>query len=562
MLEELTIRNYALIDSLSVRFPDGFCVLSGETGAGKSILVGALSLILGAKADQDVIRTGKDEAEVSGVIKINGNREAENWLRERDITAEEGFVVLRRIIKRTGRGGVYIQSTPVTLGDLQIFTSFLVDLHGQHEHQSLFSLDNHRKYLDRYGGLSDRLDGFLQKFTILAELKKNYENLTASEKERSREYDLLSYAVEEIDKAGILPGEEEALIKERKILIEHEKLQSLVQESLEAFSDSKGSVLGLLRRGLNALSGAAAIDESLSVDVTRLENSYFELEDAIETIKKYDAGESFNPERLEYCEERLAVLHRLGKKYGPAVEEILKYREEAKSKIEGIENFSDEKRKYEEKIRELEQTLLSEAGTFSEQRNKTAIRLEGEIEEALKSLGMKKIRFKVRVEKKESPNGGIICGPTGFDTVSFLISPNPGEPLKPLRSIASGGELSRVMLAVKTILAESDDIRCLIFDEIDSGIGGEVALSVGEFLHRLSRNKQVLVITHLASIAAQADCHFRVEKNVDEERTYTDIKTIEGRGRIKEIARMLSGEPNGAASLSHAEDILKKYGAL
>ncbi len=558
MLEELHIRNYALIDALSVRFPGGFCVLTGETGAGKSILIGALGLILGSKAEPDIIRTGRDEAEVSGVIRVSGNADAEKWLRDRDISVEDGAVVIRRVVKRSGRGGVYIGSAPVSLGDLQGFSSLLVDLHGQHEHQSLFSQDSHRRFLDRYGGLSERVAGFADAFSNLSEMKKNWDALTAAERDRERDFELLSFAVDEIGKAALRPDEEEDLGKERKILQEHEKLSALMADVMDRLAENRGGAVGFLRRGLSSLKSAAAIDERLAEPAKRLENLFFELEDVVETVK---AGEvsNFDPDRLEAVEERLAAIHKLKKKYGATAADVLAYRDEAKRKLEGIENYDQEKTRLKGEIEKAESALFAEAVSVSDARRAAAARLQGEIEKALGALGMRKIRFQVLVERKESPQGRPVCGPSGIDSVSFLISPNPGEPLKPLRSIASGGELSRVMLAIKTILAESDDIRCLVFDEIDSGIGGEVAVAVGEFLRRLSRSKQVLVITHLASIAAQASAHLLVEKNVDQGRTYTDIKTIEGPERIKEVARMLSGEPEGAASLSHAENLLQKY---
>lgn len=556
MLEELHVRNYALIDALSVSFGGGFCVLTGETGAGKSILIGALGFILGGKADSDVIRTGKDEAEVSGVFRVEGNGDALAWLEEREIASDDGCVVIRRILRRAGRGSAFIQSTPVSLSDIQTFTGFLVDIHGQHEHQSLFSTDNHRRFLDRYAGLSDRVHAFTEKFTELSELRKSLDALVASERERLREEELLAFAVDEIDKAGMRPGEEEELLRERKLLMEHEKLFSFVNDAATALADYRGGSLGLARKSVG---GAAVIDESLKDLERRLDNSFFELEDVAEALKKYQAGKEFDPERLEACEERLALIHRLEKKYGSSVKEMLDYRAEAGKKLEGIRNFDEEKNALEERVRDAEQALLAEAEAVSDERKRAALEIEGEIEKALRDLGMKRIVFKVLIERKESPRGGTLCGPAGLDAVSFLISPNPGEPLKALKTIASGGEISRVMLAIKTILAESDDVRCLVFDEIDAGIGGEVAVAVGAFLRRLGGFKQVLCITHLASIAAQADRHLRVEKNVDKERTYTDIKSIEGIERVREIARMLSGEPEGAASLSHAEELLKKF---
>jgi DNA repair protein RecN (Recombination protein N) len=558
MLEELHVRNYALIDNISVSFPSGFCVLTGETGAGKSILVGALSLLLGGRAGEDIIRSGTDEAEVSGVFRVGGNRDARAWLAERQIADEGGSVLVRRVIKRTGRGGIFIGASPAPLSELQGFAALLVDLHSQHEHQSLFSVENHRRFLDRYAGLEERVGAFTVRFAELAGLRGKYGELTSAEKDRRRDMELLSFAVQEIGDAGLREGEEEELAAERKILHEHEKLTAQIEEASGCLAESRGGAVSLVRKALAALKAAAAIDGKLTEAGSRLENLFFELEDVTEVIKNAPPT-AFDPERLEAIEERLALIHRLKKKYGGGVKDVLAYRVDAGKKLETLTNFDGEKSRLEADIKLLEQELLAEAAKISEARKAAASGLEKEIETALGSLGMKKIRFCVAVEKKESGQGKPVCGSYGLDLVSFLLAPNPGEPLKPLKSIASGGELSRVMLAIKTILAEQDDIGCLIFDEIDTGIGGEVAVAVGEFLRRLSVHKQVLAITHLASIAVLAKAHLRVEKRIDKERTFTDIISIDGTQRIREIARMLSGEPEGAASMMHAEELLKKY---
>ncbi|MDR3200089.1 MAG: DNA repair protein RecN [Spirochaetales bacterium] len=558
MLEDLHIRNYALIDNISVTFPPGFCVLTGETGAGKSILVGALSLLLGAKAGEDVIRSGADEAEVSGVFRVEGNRDAEAWLAGREISADGGSLVIRRVVRRAGRGGIFIGTSPAPLADLQAFAALLVDLHSQHEHQSLFSEENHRRFLDRYAGLEERVRTFTTGFSALAELRKKQEELLAAQRDRERDREIFSFAVREIGEAALKDGEEEELERERKILHEHEKLSLHVSGAVDNLAENQGGALGFMRKALADVKAAAAIDKRFSEALSRLENLFFELEDVGEVIKSRRPGD-FDPDRLEAIEERLALIHKLKKKYGASAADVLAYREEAEKKLETLTNFDSEKNRLEADIKNREQELLSEAAKISELRKAAASALEKEIEAALGSLGMKKIRFNVAAQKKESAVGKPVCGPYGLDTVSFLIAPNPGEPLKPLKAIASGGELSRVMLAIKTILAEQDDIGCLIFDEIDSGIGGEVAVAVGEFLAKLAAHKQVLAITHLASIAAQARGHLRVEKRVDAGRTFTDIIAIDGNQRIREIARMLSGEPEGAASIHHAEELVKKY---
>jgi len=559
MLEELHIRNYALIDTLSIRFTKGLTILSGETGAGKSILVGALGIVLGAKVTGDVIRTGAEEAEVTAIIRTEGNREAEEWLKQKDISDEEGSIILRRILRRNGRGASYIQHVPVTLGDLQEFTSLLVDLHGQHEHQSLFHEENHRKFLDRFAGISDRVEAFSTRFQELAYLRKKREELGKTEKERLRELDYLRFAVEEIDKANLREEEEEELSREKKILLSHEKLVKTLNEVIGELSTGREGVVGSIRRSQNLLLSLVSIDPSLEMYQKRLETVYYELLDIVESLKSNAEKRVFHPERLEKIEERLGALYKLEKKYGPTLKDVFQFKEKSVERIRELESTTVEMEELDQTIADTEKQLLEEAGQISEIRKKEASRLQDLITEALKRLGMKKIRFEVSLNRRESNPGVILCGPYGYDAISFLISPNPGEPLKPLKEIASGGEVSRIMLGIKTVLAEADSIGCLIFDEVDAGIGGEAAVVVGDYLQNLSRSKQVLVITHLASLAARGDQHFRVEKIVEGNRTRTDIKSIKDEERIREIARMLSGEPEGKVSLIHAEELLMKY---
>lgn len=562
MLEELTIKNYALIDSITVRFSDGLNILSGETGAGKSILVGALGLLLGMKAETTAIRTGADEASVSGIIRVDGNREALAWLSAHDIEPEDGTVIIRRSLKQSGRGAIYIQSAPVTRADLSELTGTLFDMHGQHEHQSLLQVENHRKLLDQYGGLEPQVTELYRDFLALSALKKQYEKLTASERERAREIEMLQYAVSEIEKAAPVAGEEEELLEERRILSQYEKLFALLEEFHELMSSGRGGCLGSLRSSVSTMESISAIDPKLSANVQRLENAFFEIEDVADTVRQYQLGLNFRPQRLEEVEERLAELRRLEKKYGDTIEAVLAYADDARQKLTLMENWDEEKAALEQRIAEAEKAVLAAAQEISRRRRKAAVELQQCIESNLQELGMPKARFVIGVHQRESESGRPLCGPYGLDSVEFEISPNKGEPLKPLKDIVSGGEISRIMLAIKTVLAETDDIGTLIFDEIDTGIGGEIAVSVGEHLYNLSRHKQVLCITHLATIAVRADTHVKVEKAVVGDRTATQVRIIGGQEKVVEIARMLSGDKSGEIALNHAEEMLRKYSSL
>ena len=561
MLEELHVQNYALIDRVHLEFAPGFNVLSGETGAGKSILIGALSLLHGARADTSAIRTGSDEAMVSGVFRVAGNPEAVEWLAERGLEPEDGTILVRRTVKRQGRGQIYIQSAPVTRADLEELTSLMFDLHGQHEHQSLLSEDNHRTLLDRYAGLEAEANELRERFSELSTLKRRAEKMRASEQERLREIDILQFAVNEIDDADLTVGEEEELDTERRVLSQHEKLFGLLDHIYELTAENRGGSLANLRAARDAMESVVQIDETLSSQASRLADAFYEVEDVAETIRDYRNAMEFSPQRLEACENRLVLIHKLEKKYGATIEDVLRYRDEAQGQLESLDNWEEDKADLEERIKALERDVLSAARSLSDRRKAAAVELGTAIESTVQSLGMAKTSFVVAVEQRASASGRPICGPHGIDSVAFRITPNPGEPLKPLSEIASGGEISRVMLALKTALAEVDHLFTLVFDEIDAGIGGEIALSVGHHLKELAGHKQVLCITHLASIAARADNHITVAKNVVDGRTTTQVDRIAGERRVEEIARMLAGDKDASVSRQHAEELLRKFGA-
>lgn len=560
MLEEITIRNYALIAELTAGFDPGLNVLTGETGAGKSIIVGALGLLLGDKGEGSVIRSGSEETEVSGVLRVEGNAEALAWLEEREIEPEDGSILLRRVVRANGRGSSFIQSSKATRQDLRELTSLLVDMHGQHEHQSLLSIDNHRKLLDRYAGNEELARTLYNEFYRLSDMRKELETLNASERELLREKDLLEHAVGEIETAQLKKGEEEELEQERKMLNQSEKLFELFSAVHGSLAEAKGGAVAQIREALQSLRTMTEIMPELSEDYERLENAFYEVEDTESVVGDKRDSIRFSPERLDECQERLQLIHRLEKKYGDTVEDVLHYAEEARSRLEGMENREERKGELEKQIEELQNRVFSLARDLSGRRKKAGKELEGRVQTALRDLGMPKAAFHIATTYREGKEGRHACGPHGFDRIEFLISPNEGEPEKPLREIASGGEISRIMLALKSVFSENDKIQSLIFDEIDSGIGGEVAVAVGDHLAKLGKNKQVLCITHLASIAVRADNHIRVEKREGEGRTYTDIRPIEEEERVTEIARMLSGDTESDSSLSHAQELLQRYG--
>jgi len=571
MLEELSIRNYALIDSVTLSFRPGFNVLSGETGAGKSIIVGSLSFLMGAKAETDVIRSGCDEAGVSAVISINKNNpEVTEWLKNRDIECEEETVIVRRNIKATGRSSIYIQNIPITKQDLEEFMGLLFDLHGQHNHESLLRRENHRRYLDRFAGIEDEVKAFSGTFVELTEKRKTLEASLKSDREREERLELLSYAVDEITKANIHPGEIRELENEAQKLSDFEKLAAYIHSAAGSIFDGDQSLLSLARRAKNALDSASSVDSSLGEINRRFENLYYEAEDIADEFRSYRDNLAFDPQRLEEVNERLALLNKLKKKYaknaeiqGGEEEAILSYRAQAEAEMEALSGAEENREKLKTQISVIEKDIVAKALVLRQKRTNAALMLGKLITGILRNLGMQNANFEVSITPKQQ-DGQASFGPWGTENVDFLISANKGEPLKDLAKIASGGELSRVMLAIKTALlseahGETPGVETLVFDEIDTGIGGEVALKVGEYLAQIGRILQIFCVTHLASIAVRADNHFKVEKRTEGGRTFTGIGPLSADGRRKEIARMLAGDA-GEAALAHADDLISKYG--
>jgi DNA repair protein RecN (Recombination protein N) len=561
MLEELAVTNYALIDRVHVRFSRGLNVLTGETGAGKSILVGALGLLLGQKADTSVIRSGSDETVVHGVVNVADNPDALAWLASRGLEAEDGTIILRRVIKRSGRSATFVQSAPVTRADLQQLAAGLFDYHGQHEHQSLLDVDNHRRLIDRFGGSEDLAAEVASLYQGWSSARARLAKLVASERERLREIDLLGFAVKEIDEAALSPDEEERIEGEHRVLANHEKLFRLLEEVHGLLAGSGTGALAALRRSREAMEEIAQIEAGLARASHQLQDAFFEIEDFDATIRGYLADVRYDPERFAEVEARLALIHGLKRKYGDSVAEILEYRDRCARELDALENWEGEKEKLTAEIQQLARQLQEKAAELSQRRKAAAARLQQLVEAELAQLGMPRSRFGVLVQPRRGEDGKPSIGAQGLDDVEFVIAPNVGEPFKRLRLIASGGEISRVMLAIKSVLVESDHISTLIFDEVDTGVGGQVALAVGERLAALASSKQLLCITHLATIAVRADNHLKVEKVESGGRTLTRVESVRAERQAEEIARMLSGDADNETSLTHARELMERYGA-
>ena len=577
MLEDITIKDFALIESTYLEFHKGFTVLSGETGAGKSILIGAMSFLLGGKADVSVIRAGKTEASVIGTfylgennsksVSIDENEEptsAFDWLEKHGIEIEDNRVILRRFIRETGKSGAWINNTPVTRADLVSFSSFLIDIHGQHDHQSLMKVSEHRKYLDSMAGITDDVENFKKLYALLVQKRNELEQYSMSESDRLRKIDMCSFAVKEIDDAKLKKDEDVLLEEEESRLSSYEKLYSSVEEINQLFASSDENNIDGLKKARRNISYAAELDKSLNPINERIEAAFYELSDISEVISSYMQKLVFDPARLEEVHNRLSLIYNLKKKYASSVnaplKEVFDYFENAQKFLEENSNGNDAKQKLTTEIKQLEKEILIKAEDISSKRKACASQLEKEVDSILVNLGMSGTTFGVSIKEKSGSEVEQKCGPYGKDDIEFLISANPGNPLLPLAKIASGGELSRVMLALKTIFAKSDSVGTLIFDEIDTGIGGEIAVSVGNHIKKLALQRQIFCITHLASIAVYADNQIKIEKSVSGGVTASNVHVVVGEERVQEIARMLSGDSSSSESMEHARTMLNKFG--
>ncbi|NIZ40503.1 DNA repair protein RecN [Entomospira entomophila] len=555
MLQELRVKNYALLDNVKVVFRDGFTVLTGETGAGKSLIVGALGLLLGEKSSVSSIRHGTEELEVVGIIQVRSSSVMmRSLLTEYDILLDDDILELRRVVRLKGTSSIYANGVRITREQLQQLARYIFDLHGQHEHQSLYNKENQRIILDKVAQITDDVRHFSQQFMLLKQERETLVSLQREAQSLRDEENFLQQAQEEIEALQPSEVDKEELLLRVKQLEDRERTQDVLQHFLDSIRRNSGILMQLkeLRSSLQILTDG----ESQNL-LERFDGSILEIDDISESfldLKERIIGTS---EEIDQAHRRLMEYQRLEKKYGSGtLIGLMRFYRDIEDKIASIENGEEQQVLCQKRIETLELTLRQDAKSISQARHTTAGVIEAKISKMLADLSLNRALFKIRIEPRTNTSGSRTIGASGVDDVEFLFSANAGEPLKPLKEIASGGEISRILLTLKSVLAEQEEVQCLIFDEIDTGIGGEVAIQVAKHIQELSRHKQVICITHLASIAARAKSQLKLEKQVVDNHTKTLVQEIVGQQRIEEIARMLSGSTDISA-IEHAKSLLE-----
>jgi len=563
MLHELAIKNFAIIDDLQISFSTGLTILSGETGAGKSIIINAVNLLLGSRATADLIRTGSETAELEALFQITPGSIVAGIMQEHGFDADEGLLI-RRVIARRNRHKIFINGRLGTVGLLNTITENLASISGQHAHQGLLKEEQHLMVIDQFGGLIPLRDKVGRCFQEILPLIKNLEKLNATKERQAEHLQLMEFQQKEITAASLSIGEDVALEQEKTRLKNAETLYQTVYDGLEELYSAKGAIVERLAAVKNNLDRACQIDPNLSSKTTGLAEAALQIEDIAEDLRAYLQNVQFDENRLEEVEARLDTLNKLKRKYGGTLEAVMATLQSIQDELTGVENIDTEIAATRQRISELHARLVKLASQLSQKRKRAGETFTKKVVKEIGTLEMSKTKFQVSFQTMpadDSTDPSLILqdnaiNETGIDRLLFLIAPNVGEPLKPLSNIVSGGELSRVVLALKAILAATESVETIVFDEVDAGIGGSVAEVVGRKLSTLARHHQIICITHLPQIAKFGDHHFRISKQVAGGRTKTFIKHLDEAERIHEIARMLGGEKITQATLDHAHELL------
>lgn len=552
MLQQLSIKNIALIEDLTIELESGFNVLSGETGAGKSIIIDSLNLVLGERADKDLVRSGTQKARVEGIFAVDDG--VCELLEDAGIECEDGILIVLREISADGKSICRMNGTAVTLSSLKKIADKLADIHGQHEHQLLLDSESHLAFLDSFAGsgVLEQKENVKRAYTYYKACKEKLDGDWGTQEERLRRMEMLAYQMDEIEKAQVVPGQEEELRQRREVLTHADKIMGTLGQARHMLADAALDAV----RGANSLLEEVADKGEAYLELNqRLESAFYELEDIAQEIEKEADGVEADPYELEQIEDRLAQLKKLYRKYGSDEESVLKYLDDAAEEVQRLKNAEETIAELERQAAQFRAEYDRQAAVLSELRHDAAIAFEDRIKTELEQLGMK--NAVLEVDFADEP----IFSPEGADTVEFLFSANAGEPVKPLSKIISGGEMSRFMLAMKSVAADDAMLPTMVFDEIDTGISGQGAQVVAQKIAGLARRHQVLAITHLPQLASMADCHFLIKKQSDGVRTKTEVVKMEHGQRVSEIAR-LSGGSETSLALERAEEILAQAEAF
>ena len=552
MLTNLYIENIAVIEKTSIDFGSGLNVLTGETGAGKSIIIDSINAVLGNRTSRDLVRNGCDNAFVSAVFS-EPSESVEKILKENGFDTEDGELLIQREISLSGKGKCRINGRPATVSVLKAIGTGLINIHGQHESYELMSPELHINYIDKLGELAEDLEEYQTVYSNYKDLQSKLKKSQSDEAERARKIDLLSYQVNEIEEADLYIGELEDLNEQRNIIENREKIASALNEAREYLNGSEEAdgAIQLLDAAVGSMSNISTVLADSEAVSQRLQNALYELEDCCdEVVSMWDDADS-DIGSLEEIEDRLDLIHTLSRKYGSTIEEILDFLDKAKDELEYLKKYEENREALMQSCKRANKEAVKLAEALSQKRRAVAVSFSEAVKKEMTFLDMPNVELVVRQDKCE-------LNLFGCDDIELLISTNPGEQPKPVAKIASGGELSRMMLAIKNVLADKDDIDTLIFDEVDTGISGSAAQKVGLKLKEVSRSRQVLCVTHQAQIAALADSHFKITKQVSEGKTYTDVKTLDHRGRRDELARIIGGVEITKATLDYAEEMLNQ----
>ena len=549
MLTDLTIKNIAIIDTLQISFRSGLTVLTGETGAGKSIIIDAVGLVMGNRASSDLIRSGEEEATVEAIFDISALPQVRDQLAAAGFDCD-GELLVKRSISRSGKNRIFLNGSMGTLALLGDITHCLINIYGQHESQTLLRPENQLALLDAFAGATAMRDDFAETFRQLQSVRDRLEHLDEQERESARRIDLLSFQSGEIGAASLKAGEETELEDQRQILASAGKLGSISSEAFELLYGGDGAILGQLRRISSSIKEIAAIDHGLGELATTLESAYLQLEDAAIELRDYSSRIESDPATLQQIDDRLDLIGRLKRKYGSTVEEVLDFKKQIDDELEGLYGLEHDRKNLEAEQERLTVEVSAKGTELTALRTIGAAKLKLALESEAHQLAMKGAVIEAALETLSEPRT------TGFERVEFIFSPNPGEPPRPLARIASGGELSRLMLAFKQVLPEGD-VPTLIFDEVDTGISGATSELVGRKLQNVAGRQQVLCITHLPQVASCAHHHLRIEKQVRDGRTTTSVAHLGGEERTREIARLLAGERITDSAVVHATEMLR-----